>query len=81
MLKKYSLHHSIFGSSEGGISRCIMRKPKSSGKTTAELLKEAAISLFGQYGYEGTSVRLIAIACRRNCRADHGEFRQQGESF
>ena len=37
-----------------------MRKPKSSGKTTAELLKEAAISLFGQYGYEGTSVRLIA---------------------
>jgi AcrR family transcriptional regulator len=40
-----------------------MRKPKSSNKsnkTTAELLKEAAVSLFGKYGYEGTSVRLIA---------------------
>jgi len=37
-----------------------MRKARSSNKTTAELLKEAAISLFGKYGYEGTSVRLIA---------------------
>jgi len=37
-----------------------MRKPKTSGKTTAESLKEAATTLFGKYGYEGTSVRLIA---------------------
>lgn len=29
-------------------------------KTTAELLKETAVRLFGTYGYEGTSVRLIA---------------------
>jgi len=37
-----------------------MRKATLTAKTTAELLKEAAVSLFGKYGYEGTSVRLIA---------------------
>ena len=37
-----------------------MRKVRTSSKSTAELLKEAAVSLFGKYGYEGTSVRLIA---------------------
>lgn len=37
-----------------------MNKVKTSNKTTAELLKEAAVKLFGMYGYEGTSVRLIA---------------------
>ena len=37
-----------------------MRKPRTSEKTTAELLKEAGIRLFGKYGYEGTTVRAIA---------------------
>ena len=37
-----------------------MRKPRTSEKTTAELLKEAAVKLFGRYGYEGTTVREIA---------------------
>lgn len=37
-----------------------MKQAKSTNKTTAELLKEAATVLFGKYGYEGTSVRLIA---------------------
>ena len=37
-----------------------MNKGKTGNKTTAELLKEAAVKLFGTYGYEGTSVRLIA---------------------
>ncbi len=37
-----------------------MRKPKTSDKTTAELLKEAATKLFARYGYEGTTVRDIA---------------------
>lgn len=37
-----------------------MRKPKTSDKTTAELLKEAAAKLFTKYGYEGTTVRQIA---------------------
>lgn len=37
-----------------------MGRPKATTKTTAELLKESAIKLFGTYGYEGTSVRLIA---------------------
>lgn len=37
-----------------------MRKAKTTDKTTAELLKEAAVKLFGRYGYEGTSVRNIA---------------------
>lgn len=37
-----------------------MRKPRTSDKTTAQLLKEAALSLFAKYGYEGTSVRDIA---------------------
>lgn len=37
-----------------------MRKVRTSEKTTAELLKEAAIRLFAKYGYEGTTVRMIA---------------------
>ena len=37
-----------------------MRKANTTGKTTAERLKEAAVSLFGKYGYEGTTVRHIA---------------------
>lgn len=37
-----------------------MRKPKTSDKSTAELLKAAAIKLFSKYGYEGTTVRDIA---------------------
>ena len=37
-----------------------MRKVSSQEKTASERLKEAATSLFGKFGYEGTSVRLIA---------------------
>lgn len=37
-----------------------MRKPKTSDKTSAEQLKEAAVRLFAKYGYEGTTVRAIA---------------------
>lgn len=37
-----------------------MRRVRTSDKTAAELLKEAATTLFGKYGYEGTSVRMIA---------------------
>lgn len=37
-----------------------MRRVRTSDKSTEELLKEAAIELFGKYGYEGTSVRIIA---------------------
>lgn len=37
-----------------------MGRARATAKTTAELLKESAIKLFGIYGYEGTSVRLIA---------------------
>ena len=37
-----------------------MRKQRSTDKTTAQLLKEAATKLFARYGYEGTTVREIA---------------------